>query len=258
VKFRSLAVLGSLIVAGLVGGTAGAHAEDLPDTTAPNGTYVLARSSAYLVTTNVTGVSVASAKVQLRQTALDDPTASRSVEAGDGRAATQWRTGTVFTLSYSEPGRYLPVVTLADKAGNSRRVTLPAVVVLQDDARPKVKVKVPPRSTKASSWRVVRGTASDVGSGIASVYVFVMQREGDRWWGYDFRTKRWLRITDPAAEGKRFKSQPRAASPVVKANGTWVTPPLKGLKKRMTYIEFGGRDLAGNNARTRYVERRLR
>jgi hypothetical protein len=66
--------------------------------------------------------------------------------------------------------------------------------------------------------------------------------------------RRWFRITDPAAEGRRFHHTVRAAELTVRADGTWVTPPIKRMKKLRLFVEYGGRDRAGNSAPTRTPE----
>jgi hypothetical protein len=104
-------------------GGAGQAATQLPDLTAPTGTFT---SSAEDVTATVT------------QTALGDdvsaaPAIVRTVDWGDGTAPDSWATGTTLRHTYdvapTEEARFVPAVTLVDEAGNTRRVAVNAVVV---------------------------------------------------------------------------------------------------------------------------------
>ncbi|WP_300677832.1 PKD domain-containing protein [Nocardioides sp.] len=254
---RSLAVLCSLVAASLVA-TPQVHADEPVDTTAPTGSYRLAQTTTYLASSQWRSTTFEAppltATVTLVQTALDDPSALRWVDLGDGSDAVAWRAGTSLTLTYDQAGVFTPSVSLSDAVGNASTVRLPAVTVRRDTVRPTVRLRKPKKPKKISSWKVVRGTASDRETGMAYVDVYLMQRDGGRWWGYDFPRRRWFRITDPAAEGRRFHHTVRAAELTVRADGTWVTPPIKRMKKLRLLVEYHGRDRAGNAARTWYPE----
>jgi len=98
-------------------GTAGVVTQQVPDLTAPNGTFTVAW-------TNRHGT--------ISQTSLtdDSPVAqvTRTVSWGDNTAAVAWTTGTTLSHDYAADGLYYPTVTLKDAVGNTRVVALAAIV----------------------------------------------------------------------------------------------------------------------------------
>jgi hypothetical protein len=255
-KVRSLVVLGSMVMAGLTVAAPGAHADEGTDTTAPVGTYTVSRTIAYLMPQeSSTGVS-RSVSVQLTQTSLDDPTATRQVFSNTGAAPVAWPTGTTFPLVFTQPGTYKPQVRLSDGAGNVSTVVVGTVTVLLDKVAPKLTIATPKKASKAASWRVVRGTATDVGTGVAAAAVFVMQKRGKVWWAYDFGKKKWLKGYSTVAKTEaRSKASP--AYVPVKANGAWASPAIKGLKKGSTVIEAAAFDYEYNVGETHVGPRKL-
>jgi hypothetical protein len=101
-------------------GTAASITVNLPDLTAPSGTY----------TTTWTDAGDAT----LTQASLTDDSPvsqiTRVVSWGDGSAPQTWTgTGTTLTHHYAALGRYVPSVTLTDAAGNAAVIAVPAVVI---------------------------------------------------------------------------------------------------------------------------------
>jgi hypothetical protein len=98
-------------------GPAASVTQDVPDLTAPFGTYT---------------VSWVDRTGTITQTSLTDDgpigQVTRTVNWGDGTAALAWPNGDTITHLYAADGLYRPTVTLTDGVGNSRVVALAAIV----------------------------------------------------------------------------------------------------------------------------------
>ena len=98
-------------------GPAASITQDVPDLSAPFGTYT---------------VSWVDRTGTITQTSLTDDgpigQVTRSVSWGDGTAAEAWPTGDTINHLYAADGLYRPTVTLTDGVGNSRVVALAAIV----------------------------------------------------------------------------------------------------------------------------------
>ena len=111
----------------------------VPDVTAPTGDY---------------SVAVSKYTATLSQVALSDDSGgavTRMVNWGDGSTSESWTAGNTLTHTYGAKGTYTVTVTLADKAGNTSKVTRSAAVV--DNA---------PTGTFAVSWDNSTGVAKVV------------------------------------------------------------------------------------------------
>lgn len=209
------------------------------DTTAPTGSYVLNKTSTY-ISTGFFADENETADFRITQTRVDAG-AIRMVDAGDGTPAKAWTSGSTFTLSYTKPGTYHPRVILTDEFANSNPVALPTVQVLTDTTAPAVHIKLPAKPGKARSWRVIRGTASDSGTGLALGGVFVMEKRGSVWWSYDFRKKKWLKgFTNRKKTEAKSKASPALFG--ISSTGTWRSPAIKGLTKGTLYVEAAAFD----------------
>jgi len=118
----------------------------LTDLTGPTGTFTVAESG--LVGT-------------VTQTAVSDDVSAadsitRSIYWGDGSAPQQWTDGTSIDHTYPGQGRYLPVVTLTDVAGNPSEVALDAIVIM-DSTAPSGSYSLTP-ATGWASWTKVSVT----------------------------------------------------------------------------------------------------
>jgi len=204
--------------------------------TPPSGAYTLNRTSGYItMDLSLESDDLFSASFRITQTAIDAGV-TRKVLAGDGSVAKAWPSGNRFTLSYTKAGTYTPTVELTDRYGNTNAIALPAVHVLEDRIKPTISITKPAKPSKIASWRVIRGTASDVGSGLQQVMVLPMEKRGTTWWSYDARKHKWLK-------GSRSMTQTRARSKampltgVMGANGRWHTSAIKGLTRGTVHIE---------------------
>ncbi|GAA4818013.1 hypothetical protein ACFQ0K_09475 [Nocardioides caeni] len=205
------------------------------DTTAPEGSFQLSRTTAFL---SYLGdeEEPASAAFSITQVSVDPDTVSRSVLPGDGSAARDWAADTPFHLTYSRAGKFTPVVRLTDEFGNTSDVALPTVWVRLDDIAPTVRITRPARPGLASSWRVIRGTSSDVGNGVVMVGAFVAQKRGRIWWTYDFSKRRWLEGTSALQRTlAKSRAQPSFTEPT--RSGAWRTAAIRGLTRGTLHIE---------------------
>jgi hypothetical protein len=173
------------------------HTPEL-DTTPPSGAYRLDRTSTYLTSTLFSGDLAdlfsgggATADFLITQSSLAGAV-SRTVVAGDGTSAKSWTSGSSFTLTYTRAGAFTPHVRLTDQYANTRDIALPTVRVLADVTGPSVRITAPAKPGRIASWRVVRGTATDAGSGVTMVVVALVEKRGATWWVYDTATKKWL------------------------------------------------------------------
>ncbi|WP_300677829.1 hypothetical protein [Nocardioides sp.] len=227
------------------------------DTTAPVATYKVNRSSAVLVPAAAYS-SVRSTSVVLTQASADDTIASRQIVPGDGSAAVAWPLNKpTATIRYTKAGVFTPKVRVADIYGNVAEIAAGKVSVIRDTVAPKVSIMTPSKATKLASWKVVRGTASDAGTGVLAVGAFVMQKRAGVWWAYDFATKKWLKGYRSITTTEN-RTKANAAFVTVRANGTWVTPAIKGLKKGSTIFEAAALDLELNQGFAQVGPRTLR
>jgi hypothetical protein len=98
-------------------GPATSVTQNVPDLTAPNGTF---------------GVSWVDRLGTITQTALSDDgpigQVTRTISWGDNTLPESWTTGTTINHLYAADGLYRPTVTLKDGPGNTRVIPLPAIV----------------------------------------------------------------------------------------------------------------------------------
>ncbi len=98
-------------------GTATAVTQNVPDLTAPNGTFA---------------VSWVDRLGTITQTALSDDgpigQVTRTISWGDNTLPQSWTTGTAINHLYAADGLYRPTVTLKDGPGNTRVIQLAAIV----------------------------------------------------------------------------------------------------------------------------------
>ncbi|MCZ4497692.1 MAG: putative 5-nucleotidase [Marmoricola sp.] len=212
------------------------------DTEGPTGTFTLNRTSAYILFDfDSPNDDPGSADFVLTQTALTDGTTAasgihREVILGNGTEAKAWTSGSTFTLRYPDPGTFEPKVRLTDEFGNSRIVELPDITAKADLTNPKVRITVPAKATKIASWKHIKGTATDTGTGVDTALAFVVQKRGTVWYAYDFPTKKWLKgYTD--LDKTLARSEANAAEMVPNSSGVWQSPAIAGLREGKLHVE---------------------
>jgi hypothetical protein len=222
------------------------------DTTAPTGTFRLDRTSVVLSSGLLS--DEASAEIVLSQTS-GDTGATRTVLAGDGTAAKPWWPGGAFTLRYTKAGVYHPSVQLTDGFANSSVVELGTVAVVTDETAPVVTITIPAKPGRVASWRRIHGSATDAGTGVGIVGIFVMEKRGSTWWAYDFKKKAWLKgYANRKKTEAKTKASPRLLAP--SASGAWRTPAIKGLTKGTLVVQAAAID-GEFNIGARSVTRRI-
>jgi hypothetical protein len=185
-----------------------AYPDSNADHTPPTGSFHTTQSSAWAKLT----------KVQVVQTAIHDDTSrngaiTRRVAWGDG-TKTNWTRGTTLTHVYKKGGTFTPRVTLTDEAGNSSGpIMATRVVVKVDRTGPVVKLQLPGHRHSLASWKTLRGTATDAGTGVRKVKVQAVERRGTTWFGYNAKTHRWTKATTKAqafAKARALKVKPNS------------------------------------------------
>lgn len=236
------------------------------DRTGPTGgSYQLNHTSAYLVPdfSSNSFPPPTDASFVISQTALptDDTTPSasitRSVHAGDGTIKA-WTATRPFNLTYSKAGSFHPFVRLTDQFGNFTDKALPTVTVKSDTTAPRVHIRIPlVNPYSVASWRHIRGTASDTGSGLLEVGVLVIQKRGTIWYIYDFHRKKWIKGYAKLSKTIQHVLDEPA---FLRTNryGNWQTPYIVGLRRGPLHVEAIALDNAFNIASARPVNRTLR
>jgi hypothetical protein len=233
------------------------------DTTGPTGTFHLNRTSSYMTLNFIDAVLHPSARptasfVITQDTLGDDSTpassVTRTVNNGHGTIKT-WSVGQLFTISYTDAGTYTPTVTLTDVYGNQTVVELPTVHVYSDTTAPVVRIKPPTTYPyRVSSWRYIRGVASDGNSGVQVVLAFVAERRRGIWYTYDFTSRRWLRGYANLTRTLNTSNADAALMHVSSAH-TWHTPFIRNLLPGPLHVEAYAIDNANNYAQARSINR---
>ena len=204
------------------------------DRTAPTATYTINHTSAYLTYPDGNFLADQSATFTITQTSLSDA-ATRKVALGDGSAQKTWSSGSQFTLTYTKAGTFTPHVYVTDAYGNTATVDLPAVHVLVDATDPVLSVQIPSPSNLISSWRVVRGTSTDAGTGVVLTGAVVAEKRGSIWYAYNFHKRTWVKGYTRLGKTLNRKAVPAFMLPTY--TGAWHTPKIRGLRKGPLHVE---------------------
>ncbi|CUR55171.1 exported hypothetical protein [metagenome] len=218
------------------------------DTQAPTGTFSTTPASAWMSYT----------KVAVTQLGLADdlspaPQITRSVEWGDGNV-TPWTSGTTLSHVYTVAGSYSPTVVLVDEAGNTGHVVASGVTVTQDSLAPALRLRVPAtKKAYVASWKVIKGTATDTGTGVKQVRLKAIEKRGATYYSYKAATKRWVKAGTTKSAAWR-KATFVIAVPA--ATGAWKAN-LKGLKLGTLSISVTARDKVNNTSPARTKSQKL-
>lgn len=235
------------------------------DRTAPTGTYVVAPTHAWLQFdfTSFDETETAAVTITQKVAPTDDTpstTITRRVLAGDGSAAKSWNSGSTFQVTYDKAGTFTPQVELTDGFGNSRLIALSTVTIADDNTAPVVTVTRPDSSVRnrISAWRVVRGSATDVGTGVDAVLAMVMQKRGGVWYAYHFGKRRWIK--GKPGKGEAYNLGHIKARPTLmttNAAGQWRTPRIRGLKTGLISVHSAAFDEVLNLSFGKVVRQRI-
>ncbi|GID25209.1 PKD domain-containing protein [Paractinoplanes brasiliensis] len=127
-----------------------------------------------------------------------------SVNWGDGRASAlsvkkQKVTRYYFTNpsngAFVPPGTKTLTAYIYNGYGMATPLTVGKVTLKKDSWRPVLKLSVPSKANKASSWKAIKGTASDKGSGIKEMYVAALVIKNNNTI-VCYNGKKWITVTD--------------------------------------------------------------
>ncbi|WIM96451.1 PKD domain-containing protein [Actinoplanes oblitus] len=165
------------------------------------------------------------------------PAAADTVKIGwgDGTVSEVNRTTTRVMHEYAQAGTRKVTVTLADENGDSAALAVGSVAVKSDLTRPFMTITTPSKKSKASSWRTIRGTAGDKGSGLYRAAIGLAQVRGKT--EYYYNGKKWVKGDAEKAAG--FLVRPAA-------NGTWSFKPVVAPTKGYLIVWYAAVDQVWN------------
>lgn len=143
-------------------------------------------------------------------------------------------------------------VTLTATYTNSLGTTTPIVIgkvtIKRDSWNPTVSVTKPSHSERVSSWKTIRGTATDKGSGVQGVLVIPMRASGSKVYCYTSK-KTWLRLySDTDVD--------RCGVAVGVSKGKW-SLGLKGLAKGSFTVIAVSEDWSDRASKVAQVDKKL-
>nr|WP_221375499.1 PKD domain-containing protein [Actinoplanes polyasparticus] len=137
-----------------------------------------------------------------------------------------------------DPGVKTIKVTAYNKYGAATPQVAGKVSLKNDTSRPVVRVTAPSKPSKASSWKAVKGTATDTGSGIKEMaMVTLVLKTNNNAVCYAPSKKKWLNANNDT---------PDACVVVVKPSKGKFSTPLKSTPKGQLGIIAIAADWAGN------------
>jgi hypothetical protein len=177
---------------------------------------------------------------------------TRSVNWGDG-TITAWPYGHPLTHVYTTAGSHTPVVTITDEAHNSAVVPTSQVVVTADTVAPLVKLILPSTARHSvKSWRRLRGTATDAGTGVKQVELRAIEKRHGTWFAYKATTSTWVKA---ATKAKAFaRSRPFILT--TNARHRW-SARLYRLRKGTLVYKVRAVDQVNNRSLTKAHKARL-
>jgi hypothetical protein len=129
-----------------------------------------------------------------------------------------------------------------NKYGSTTPIVVGKVTIKRDVWSPKVTITKPSKSNRASSWKTIKGTAVDKGSGIPDVIVIVLRKSGSKVYCYNAKNA-WMRIYADTNLAKCFHY-------ARVAKGKW-SLTVKGQKRNTTLDVLAvGADWADHTSNT--------
>lgn len=175
---------------------------------------------------------------------------------GDGyRSTLKGKNQTVaHSYHYRSNGKLMPVGSVSltavytNKYGSTTSLPVGKVTIKKDSWRPKVTITKPKHPERVKSWKTIRGTASDKGSGVQGVTVVVTRTVGRT--SYCYTTGRtWMKLTASS-------NYDRCVLERTTKKGKW-SLSVKGLKKGTLAVYAVSADWADQASKPAKVTRRL-
>jgi 5'-nucleotidase len=167
-----------------------------------------------------------------------------SVNWGDGVTTKSPVSSATVSHAYTKVGIFAVKVTPANPAGAGKTVTVGYVVVVPDCLAPEIRLNEPRHEEYASAWQTVSGSAFDLGVGVDSAKVKVVQERGGKW--YYYAAGKWTKAS--SQRDAEAKAAVRSATP--KAKGSW-SVALTGVEKGKLQISYWAEDKVGNDSKVR-------
>ena len=212
----------------------------LGDVTQPTGTVTVTPPSAWATLTHV---------VVTPSSLADDYTPGDKVAVavawGDG--ATSDSSGSApLDHVYAAAGVYDVSATLTDESGNATALVPVQVTVTADSVGPVVRFVLPKSKHSVRAFRTLKGKATDTGgTGVAKVTVKAVEKRGTAWYGYNARSRTWLKASSKA----KAYGRARAAVVTTTSNHVW-TVTLRGLRKGTLVYRVFAKDKVANKSAT--------
>jgi hypothetical protein len=142
------------------------------------------------------------------------------------------------------PNAKVTVAVAMAADGVSTNNTASFVINAKDVTAPTITIAKPKSPTRASSWKVVSGTAADRGNNARSVVVSLFEVRGKTMYFYDGRKGKWVK-------GKVTRANVKKATMIVKIRtGRWAVK-IKGVRKGRLVVTAFAVDSVGNTSATK-------
>jgi hypothetical protein len=145
-------------------------------------------------------------------------------------------------------GTVKPTAVFTNAAGSTVPIAVGALTVKKDSWNPKAAITKPSRPTRVSSWKTLRGTATDQGSGVHYVRVVAKRTSGGKTFCYTAK-KTWIRY--------RGSSDAAKCRVDVKATGGRWSLALKGLAKGKLTVTVVATDWSDRSGKVAGVSQQL-
>ncbi|MBB4738718.1 5'-nucleotidase [Actinoplanes octamycinicus] len=154
-----------------------------------------------------------------------------------------WGDGTVGGLThvYRKGGSFTVTATPVNAAGAGKAVKVGSVLVVQDILAPVAGLSLPRDADRAASWTTVNGTVIDLGAGVDSVSVKLIEQRSGKWFAYAAGT--WT----VAASEKDASARAEAVTAQLDPFFGWHAA-VSGVDKGTLKVSYWATDKAGNRS----------
>ncbi|WIM97019.1 ExeM/NucH family extracellular endonuclease [Actinoplanes oblitus] len=154
-----------------------------------------------------------------------------------------WGDGTVggLTHAYAKGGSFTVTVTPVNAAGAGQTVKVGSVLVVKDIIAPVAGLTLPRDADRAASWQQVNGTVVDLGSGVDTVSVKLIEQRSGKWYYYAAGT--WT----VASSEKDASARATAVNALLDPFFGWHAA-VSGVDKGTLKVSWWATDKAGNQS----------